>query len=189
MSNPTEWYVQGQNFSNSQILKWLKRNFKLGALSLFSPNNVTPKYYHISFLDCLWRLNLTMFKRMKQIWLHEFNDLEPSYSKRFVWFLNTMIFQNGCSKDHILFKKKKKMEIWFFFKKKEKKRKKKREISFQKKKKKSFFFKIQFSWTTSWSDPLWKRYVGSLSKARSQSPKITLENKVKTMWQNCLGAS
>ena len=28
-----------------------------------------------------------------------------------------MIFQNGCSKDHILFKKKK-MEIWFFSKKK-----------------------------------------------------------------------
>ena len=42
-------------------------NFKLGALSLFSPNNVFPKYYHISSLDYLWRLNLTMFKRKKQI--------------------------------------------------------------------------------------------------------------------------
>ena len=67
LSNPTRWFVWGQNFSNSQILKWLKRNFKLGALSLFSPNNVFPKYYHISSLDCLWRLNLTIFKRKKQI--------------------------------------------------------------------------------------------------------------------------
>ena len=67
LSNPIGWFVQGRNFSNSQILKWLKRNFKLGALSLFSPNNVIHKYYHISFLDCLWRLNLTMFKRKKQI--------------------------------------------------------------------------------------------------------------------------
>ena len=58
----------------------------------------------------------------------------------------------------------KKMEICFFS------QKKKREISFQKKKK-SFFFKIQFSWTTSWPDPLWQRYVGSLAKARSHSPK------------------
>ena len=61
----------------------------------------------------------------------------------------------------------------FFFQKKEKKRKKKekkREKSHFKKKKKTFFFKIQFSWTTSWPDPLWKRYVGSLAKARSHSP-------------------
>ena len=47
-----------------------------------------------------------------------------------------MIFQNGCSKDYILFKKKEK-EICIFFQKKEKKEKE-REISFQKKKK-SFF--------------------------------------------------
>ena len=66
-SNPTRWYVEGQNFSNSQIPKWLKRTFKIGALSLFAPNNVIPKYYHISFLDCLWKHNLTMFKRKKQI--------------------------------------------------------------------------------------------------------------------------
>ena len=51
---------------------------------------------------------------------------------------------------------------------------------FQKKrKKKSFVFKIQFSWTTSWPDPLWKRYVSSLSKARSQSPKQPWETNSK----------
>ena len=94
--------------------KWLKRTSKLRALSLFASNNVIHKYYHISFLDCLWRLNLTMFKRMKQIWLHKFNDLDPSKSKRFVWLLNTLICQNGCSKDHLLFiilKKKKKFQV------------------------------------------------------------------------------
>ena len=61
-----------------------------------------------------------------------------------------MIFQNGCSKDHILFKKKKKI-----------------------------FSKIQFSWTTSWPDPLRERYVGSLSEARSQSPKQPWRTKSK----------
>ena len=70
-----------------------------------------------------------------------------------------MIFQNGCSKDHILFQKK--------------------EICFFQKKKKSFFFKIQFSWTTSWPDPLRERYVGSLSKTRSQSPKQSWGTKSK----------
>ena len=75
-----------------------------------------------------------------------------------------MIFQNGCSKDHILFQNKK-WKKFFFSKKREKKRN-----LISKKKKKSFFFKIQFSWTTSWPDPLWKRYVGSLAKARSHSP-------------------
>ena len=56
-----------------------------------------------------------------------------------------MIFQNGCSKDYILFKKKEK-EICIFFQKKEKKEKE-REISFQKKQNKIIFFgsKIQFS--------------------------------------------
>ena len=48
-----------------------------------------------------------------------------------------MIFQNGCSKDYILFKKKEK-EICIFFQKKEKKKKKKEKSHF-KKKKKSFF--------------------------------------------------
>ena len=61
-------------------------------------------------------------------------------------------------------KKKKKWKIFFFQKRK------KKEKSCFKKKKKSFFFKIQFSWTTSWPDPLWKRYVGNLAKARSHSP-------------------
>ena len=123
-----------KNFSNSQILK---RTSKLGALSLFAPNNVIHKYYHISFLDCLWRLNLTMFKRKKQIWLHEFNDLNPSRVKRFIWFLNTYIFQNGCSKDHHLFIWKE----WRIFQKKEKE------------KKKSFSLKIQFflNYVLTWS--------------------------------------
>ena len=47
--------------------KLLKRTFKPRALSLFALDNVIHKYYHTSFLDCLWRLNLTMVKRMKQI--------------------------------------------------------------------------------------------------------------------------
>ena len=49
-----------------------------------------------------------------------------------------MIFQNGCSKDHILFKKKK----WKFdFFQKKNKKKKEREIShFKKKKKKNHSF-------------------------------------------------
>ena len=57
-----------------------------------------------------------------------------------------MIFQNGCSKDHILFPKKK-IEICFFFKKKKKKkeRKKEKEISFQKKKKKKNNFSSKSS--------------------------------------------
>ena len=71
--------------------------------------------------------------------------------------------------------KKKKNGKFFFSKKK----RKKKENSFQKKKKKSFFFKIQFSWTTSWPDPLWKRYVGSLAKARSHSPNQTWRIKSK----------
>ena len=132
LSNPTGWYVRGQKISNSQILKWLKRNFKLGALSLFAPNNVTLKYYHISFLDYLWRLNLTMFKRKKKIRLHEFNDLDPSKSKRFVWFLNTLICQNGYSKDLLLFIKIKKN------KKNLKRRRRKRNLIDTKKKNHSF---------------------------------------------------
>ena len=59
--------------------------------------------------------------------------------------------------------KKKKGNLFF-----SKKRKKEKKSHL---KKKSFFFKIQFSWTTSWLDPLWQRYVGSLAKARSHSPK------------------
>ena len=55
---------------------------------------------------------------------------------------------------------------------------KRSEISFQKKKK-SFFSKIWFSWTTSWPDPLWERYVGSLAEARSHSPKQPWRTKSK----------
>ena len=50
----------------------------------------------------------------------------------------------------------------------------KNEEFFKKKKKKKknlSLWKSSFSWTTSWLDPLRERYVGSLSKARSQSPK------------------
>ena len=51
-----------------------------------------------------------------------------------------MIFQNGCSKDHILFQKKK-IEICFFQKKKErKKERKKKKSHFKKKKKKKKSF-------------------------------------------------
>ena len=63
--------------------------------------------------------------------------------------------------------------------KKEKKRRTKKEKSHLKKKKKSFFSKIQFSWTTSWPDPLWQRYVGNLAEARSLSLKQPWRTKSK----------
>ena len=96
--------------------------------------NIITLPFLIAFGDLIGRCS----KERSKFCLHEFNDLDPSQPKRFVWFLNTMIFQNGCSKDQILFKKRK----WKFVFFQKKRKRKKREISFQKKKKIHSFSKI-----------------------------------------------
>ena len=83
--------------------------------------------------------------------------------------------------------KKKKWKI-FFFPKKEKKKKKKKRNLISKKKKKIILFQnpVLLNYVLTWS---------SIKEVRRQPFKgpvpitqITLENKFKTMWQNCLGA-
>ena len=121
-----------------QILKSLNDSKEISHLEhspCFHPTmhflNIITFHLLIAFGDLIWQCS----KERSKFWLHEFNDLDPSLSKRFVWFLNTMIFQNGCSKDHILFQKKKKKWKIFFF---QKKRKKKRNLISKKKKIHSF---------------------------------------------------
>ena len=87
-----------------------------------------------------------------------------------------MIFQNSCSKDHILFKKK---NGNLLFSKKKKKEKKKKEKSHFKKKKKSFFFKnlVLLNYILTWSSM--KEVRRQPFKSSIPITQITLENKVK----------
>ena len=181
LSNPKGWFVWGQNFSNSQILKWLKRNFKLGALFLFSPNNVIPKYYHISFHDCLWNLIWQFSKERSKFWL------QWSWSfiiKEICLVLKYYDFPKWLFKWSHLVQKKNGNLIFF----QKKKKGKKKEKSHFKKKKKIILFQnpVLLNYVLTWS---------SMKEVRRQPFKgpvpitqITLKNKFKTMWQNCLGA-
>ena len=129
---------------------------------MFSPNSAIPKYYHISFHDCLWNLIWQCSKERSKFWLQ--------------WSWSFIIKEICLVLRHYDFPK------WLFKGShlvQKKKEKKKRNLISKKKKKKSFFFKIQFSWTTSWPDPLQERYVGSLSKAWSHSPKQPWRTKSK----------
>ena len=98
------WLISSKD-KISQILKWLKifflnskhslcllptkndlqenRIFKSSNLGFFPfllvPNICDSQAFH--FFDCLWRLNLKIFKMKKQIWLHVFNDFKSFLAK------------------------------------------------------------------------------------------------------------
>ena len=71
-----KWLSREQNF---QTLK----NFQSSNLGFFPfllvPNIYDSQAFH--FFDCLWRLNLKIFKMKKQIWLHVFNDFKSFLAK------------------------------------------------------------------------------------------------------------
>ena len=147
----------------SQILKSSNDSKEISNLEhspCFHPTmcflNIITFHLLIVFGDLIWQCS----KERSKFWLHEFNDLDPSWSKRFVWFLNTMIFQNGCSKDHILFQKKKKNILLQNL--------------------------VLLNYVLTWSSM--KEVRRQPFKGPVPITKITSENKVKTMWQNCLGA-
>ena len=144
------------------------KSFKLGIFPfLLVPNIRDSQAFH--FFDCLWRLNLKIFKIKKQIWLHVFNDFKSFLAKGIKltfkhhdWRKEVVQMISFCSffflkkERFFLFifnlKKKTSFYIKFLFKKKKE--------WFQKK---NSFFKI-FVRTTFGPDPLWERYVGNLSK-------------------------
>ena len=112
--------------TNFQILK-NSQIFKLRIFSfLLVPNICDIQAFH--FFDCLWRLNLKIFKMKKQIWLHVFNDFKSFLAneveltiEHFDW--SKRLFKGSPFVHLKKIKKKKSHSKWiFFFSKKEKKK-------------------------------------------------------------------
>ena len=139
--------------------------------------NIITFHFLIAFGDLIWQCSK---ERSKFWWSWSF------IIKKICLVLKHYDFPKWLFKGSHLVQKKKKWKFDFFSKKK-KKGKKKREISFQKKKKNILFQNlVLLNYVLTWS---------SMKEVRRQPCKgpvpftqSTLENKVKTMWQNCLDA-